>query len=152
MYVCVLSSSSSHINHHQSSNCSLSIHTHTHRVSAEGPLVCVSVKFPWQQIIQSIGMESQCEIPVVCGGLLLLNSHCPFERQAESLSVSLPCSAPRNCVTHSLPCCDTHTHATLCCKKHEEEIHESIIEMKSKGRRTETQAEDWRGEADYHRI
>lgn len=111
--MCVLSSSSSHINHHQSSNCSLSIHTHTHRVSAEGPLVCVSVKFPWQQIIQSIGMESQCEIPVVCGGLLLLNSHCPFERQAESLSVSLPCSAPRNCVTHSLPCCDTHTRNAL---------------------------------------
>ena len=85
-------------------------HTHTHTVRAEGPLVCVSVKFPWQQIIHSRGMESLCEIQVVCGGLLLLNSHCPFERQAESLSVSLLCSAPRNCETHSLPCYEARTH------------------------------------------
>ena len=112
--VCVLSSPRSHINHHQSSNCSFSTHTHTHThthtVRAEGPLVCVSVKFPWQQIIHSRGMESLCEIQVVCGGLLLLNSHCPFERQAESLSVSPLCSAPRNCETHSLPCYEARAH------------------------------------------
>ena len=117
-------------------------HTHTHTVRAEGPLVCVSVKFPWQQIIHSRGMESLCEIQVVCGGLLLLNSHCPFERQAESLSVSPLCSAPRNCETHSLPCYEarTHTHTethTLCCKKHEEEFPKSVIEIKSNGRGTE---------------
>lgn len=95
---------------HQSPSIIKLLFQYTHTVSAEGPLVCVSVKFPWQQIIHSRGMESLCEIQVVCGGLLLLNSHCPFERQAESLSVSPLCSAPRNCETHSLPGCEARTH------------------------------------------
>lgn len=73
------------------------------------------------------------EIQVVCGGLLLLNSHCPFERQAESLPVSLPRSAPRN--PETLAALLTHT---LVVKKQEEEIPESIIKIQSNGKGTET--------------
>lgn len=64
----------------------LTVHTHTQTWFKCRKTPGVSVKFPWQQIIQSIGMKSQCEIPAARGGLLLLNSHCLFERQAEPVS------------------------------------------------------------------
>lgn len=59
--VCVrdLSSTGSRMSPHQSSNCSLGAHSHsrTQTASAEGPLVCVGVRFPRWKITHGTGIQ-----------------------------------------------------------------------------------------------
>lgn len=108
--VCDLSSTGSRINPHQSSNCSLSTHSHsrTQTVSAEGPLVWVSVRFPQWKITHDTGIQ----IHAVCRGLLPLDFCSPFERGAERLSVSPPSSDPPDFKT--LSALVVNTHACTC--------------------------------------
>lgn len=102
-------------------------HTHAHTVRADGLLVCVSVKFPWQQIIQSRGMWRHCEIPAVRGRITATQFLLPLwetSRACQSKSARLVQLHVNVKQTLRLTVTRTHTHThRLCGWKHEEKIH-----------------------------